>query len=136
MKRLLGAALAALLLAPVTAGAFAGTHFFVPAPPVIYMIDGFLDQAPTGTSVEERVTIGRGGQSRTFLITSYHRLGSGDPWVLTRDLGLYRPDFILQGQSRAIARLLSAPPGTRVSGTFQLLRGTHTLVVGPDLKID
>lgn len=136
MKRLLGLALVALLI-PVAAGAFAGTHFFFPTQPIIYSIEGYLDHAPDGAAVELQVKVGAGGHNRVLLITAYRRMGSGDPSVLTRDLGMYEPDFILQGPSEAIARILDAPAGSRVSGTFQLLRSFHSLVINPyDWKVE
>ena len=136
MKRSLGLALFALLI-PITASAFAGTHFFFPAQPVIYSIEGYLDHAPDGAAIEAQVKVGAGGHNRALLITAYRRLGSGDPWALTRDLGMYEPDFILQGPSEAITRILEAPAGSRVSGTFQFLRSFHSLLINPyDLKVE
>ena len=136
MKRSMGLALIALLI-PITASAFAGTHFFFPAQPVIYSIEGYLDHAPNGAVIEAQVKVGAGGRNRVMLISAYRRLGTGDPWALTRDLGMHDPDFILQGPSEAIARILDAPAGSRVSGTFQFLRSFHSLLINPyDLKVE
>jgi hypothetical protein len=133
-------ALAGILIFVVgVAHAWPGWGLVVPIRPVIYRIEGYLDRAPEGTQVLERVHLGGpSGQQRAFLMTSYRRSGNhGDPWTLVRDLGAYHPDFILQGPPKTIAQILDAPAGAHIQGTFQYLAGTHSLLVNPyDLKID
>ena len=129
MTRALGGLL--VLLLPTVVQAEATDSRFSPQP-ILYMIDGYLDSAPTGTQAQERVTIGWAGHSRVFLLTSYTRSGyHGDPWLLINNLGAYHPDFLLIGTEPVVAAILEAAPGSRVRGKFQYLPGIHSLVIDP-----
>jgi hypothetical protein len=105
--------------------------------PALYRIEAYLDEAPEGVVVANRASVGAGEKSRALLITSYRRIDTGDPWILARDIGAFKPDFILQGPRAQVARILDAPPRSRVSGTFRHVRGLHTLIIDPhDLTLE
>lgn len=105
--------------------------------PAVYRLEGYLDQAPPGETVYFSTVIGFGTQLRTYLITKYSRQGDGDAFVMFRNLGMFRPDFILLGPKQATAALIGAKPGSRVSGTFVYRFGMHVLEVDAhSLKIE
>lgn len=100
------------------------------APPVLYTIDGYLDQAPADAKVLETAQIAAGRRRRTLLITAYWRFGSGNRAELVRELGRFHPDFLLQGPASDIASIADAPPGTRIHGTFKYSHsGLPTLLI-------
>jgi hypothetical protein len=99
--------------------------------PAVYELEGYLDAAPPESNVYFTVVLGHGERERTFRITKYRRRGDADPFVLFDNLGLFQPDFILLGPSEPIDAVMSAPAGTRVSGTFVYRRGLHVLEVDP-----
>lgn len=105
--------------------------------PSVYRLEGYLDEAPEGATIYFRPIIGFGKEQRTYLITSYQRQGDGNPFDLFRNLGLYKPDFILLGPKKALSELMSAKRGSKVSGTFYYRRSTHVLEVDQHvLKIE
>jgi len=97
--------------------------------PAVYRLVGYLDSSPPGETVYFRTVIGFGPRLRTYLITRYSRQGDGDPFILFRDLGMFRPDFILLGPKKTVAALIGAESGSRVTGTFVYRVGTHVLEV-------
>lgn len=107
------------------------------APPPLYDIEGYLDRAPEGTLVLEEVEIGKDDRRRTLLVTFYSRPGRGrDRSGLFRDLGLFDPDFHLQGRPADVAEILNAPAGSFLNGTFKhSRRGVHTLLIS-DVEIE
>jgi hypothetical protein len=124
----------ALLLLALPSLVYAGGGDIVaPSPqPILYIIDGYLDAAPDGVRPQERTTIGTSGRMRTFLLTWYKRDGdTGDPWLLTNNLGAYEPDFLLIGRDTEVATIMDAAPGSHLSGQFQYLPSIHSLVINP-----
>lgn len=97
--------------------------------PAVYRLEGYLDEAPAGTTVYFRTVIGFGPQLRTYLITRYSRQGDGDPFIMFHNLGMFDPDFILLGPEDAIDAVIKARPGSRMSGTFVYRYGMHVLEV-------
>jgi hypothetical protein len=118
-------ALAALLVTPGSAVGGIG-RFGVPA---TYLIEGYLDELPRDVKAEEEVRIGTPRKERTFFITRYRRTDSGDPWRLKRDIGIYRPDFVLRGSDDAVNQILDAPQGSFVRGFFRHYTDAHTLLI-------
>jgi hypothetical protein len=103
----------------------------LPRTTAVYQLDGYLDQAPEGQTVMYQAVIGVGSQNRNFLITNYTLQGDGNPFDLFRNLGMFNPDFILLGPKAELQSLITAKPGTRVSGRFLFRRGMHNLEVDP-----
>ncbi len=106
------------------------------APPVLFIIDGYLDQAPADVKVLETAQIGAGRRRRTLLITAYWRVGDGSRAELVRELGRFNPDFLLQGPSADIAGIAGAPPGTHIHGTFKFSHGGLPKLLITDLAIE
>jgi len=125
-------ALLVLMLFPAVARATIGSGFGISPQPIIYVIEGYLDQSPVDTVWLERTTVGAGGRSRVWVFTFYQRDSShGDPWLLTNNIGAYHPDFLLIGPEADVEHILDAPAGTRIRGRFQYLPGIHSLVIDP-----
>jgi hypothetical protein len=105
--------------------------------PVIYDLEGYLDDAPAAKTVYFTVILGHGKRERTFQITKYQRRGDGDPFVMFDNLGMFRPDFVLLGPGKPIEGLMNAKPGSHVTGSFQFRRGMHVLEVDSrSLKVE
>jgi hypothetical protein len=123
----------ALITSPAAPGAGTGGL----SPPAVYRIEAYLDAAPPGTRPIETVRVGIGDRRRVLQIMSYLRLSEGDPWALVRDVGAFQPDFLLLGPPAHVETLLGGEPGARVRGSFQHIRGSHSLIINPlDLKIE
>ena len=104
---------------------------------ILYTIEGYLDQAPDGVTVQEHILLGAAGYNRHFMLTAYQRAGQGNPWVLVRTLHAFQPDFLLMGPSQAITRILDAAAGSHVRGSFLYLQSQHCLVINPfDLTVE
>jgi len=86
------------------------------APPV-YLIEGYIAQAPDESKVIDRVDVTAQGESvRWLLVTSYRAIGG----VL---LGQYlsrtlQHPWLVRGKREDVTRLLKAPAGSPVEGTF------------------
>jgi len=85
--------------------------------PRIYLIQGYLDRAPDGATVIDRVEIAASGEpSRQLLVTRYR--SPGDVLLggyLSRELiSPYR----VFGKGGNVSRLLGAPEGAEIEGTF------------------
>jgi hypothetical protein len=105
--------------------------------PIVYRLEGYLEEAPEGMTIDFRTIVGFGAKERAYLITSYQRQGNGNPFDLFRNLGMFRPDFILMGPKKPLEALIGAKAGSRVSGTFYYRRGMRVLEVDPhSLKIE
>ena len=117
----------------VTAGPLQPAGFGPPGSrgPAVYRLEGYLDKAPAGQTVYYSVVLGFGPQERTYLITKYARQGDGDPFLMFRNLGMFKPDFIFIGEAKPIEALLTAEPGSRVSGRFYYRAGMHVLEMDP-----
>jgi hypothetical protein len=109
---------AAALVMLTAATAAAGFFSFPP----VYMIQGYLDHAPTGTKVIDRIQItATAKQTRWLLVTVYR--DPGDVFLnryLSREL---MSPYWVRGKSEDVARLLGAPEGTEIKGTFVVYTG-------------
>ena len=84
--------------------------------PSLYVIEGYLDRAPQGTKIQDRIDISAQGRQHTLLVTRYGTPGeTGLDRYLSRVMA--RP-FVIRGASEQVERLMDAPPGTKVAGTF------------------
>ena len=108
---------AACLLVASRAASFA----FSPSPPFLhqpslYVIEGYLDRAPQGAQVQDGIDISANGRRRTLLVTRYGTPGeTGLDRYLSRVMA---QPFTLRGTSQDVDRLVNAPPGTKIAGTF------------------
>ena len=97
--------------------------------PTIYRVEGYLDRAPAGATIEARVGIDKVGmRKRELLVTSY-RAESGGAGERTPPRRYY-----LQGPARDLARLRDAPVGSRVKGRFAVYWRTAPSVVIASLE--
>jgi len=107
------AAVLVLLTVATTASAFFSG---LPEPPV-YMIQGYLDRAPEGTAVIDRVEIAATDKpARSLLVTVYR--SPGDVLLdryLSREM---MSPYLVRGKGEDVARLIGAPAGTEIKGTF------------------
>ena len=109
-------AIAAVLLLLTTATAASALPSPLNQPPV-YLIQGYLDRAPEGATVIDRVEIAAtGGPTRLLLVTVYRSAGD---LLLDRYLSreLMSP-YLVRGKREEVARLLGAPEGAEIKGTF------------------
>ncbi len=118
------AAAVCLLAAPAL-----GVHGLLELPPV-YRIEGFIDRALEKTEIIDEVNITAPGKStRQLLVTDYRAIGGVllDRY-LSRDL---MGQWLIGGDREMVDRLLSAPAGAAVEGTFVVYtRGYPQLVIG------
>lgn len=88
----------------------------LPSGPSLYIVEGYLDRAPRGTKVADRIDVAAHGRRRTLLVTSY-----GTPGEISLDLYLSRSmaePFSLRGTDEEVSGVIDAPPGTKIRGTF------------------
>ena len=112
---------------------FAGWPESLPKQPSMYVIEGFLDRAPQGTKIADRIDLVHSGYARrTLLVTSY-----GTPGETPLDLYLSRSmssTYSLNGVDADVERVMKAPGGTKVEGTFvAYTSGSPSLLIG-DLR--
>ncbi|MGH7820668.1 MAG: hypothetical protein ACREQ9_12935 [Candidatus Binatia bacterium] len=83
----------------------------------LYTIEGYLDRAPEGATVVDRVEIGAiGTPRRQLLVTAYRSPGE---ILLDRYLSReFRSPYVLRGNRDYLSRLLEAPEGAPIKGTF------------------
>ncbi|MGH7897670.1 MAG: hypothetical protein ACREQQ_06940 [Candidatus Binatia bacterium] len=108
--------LAVMLTAVARLDALAVWPENLPRQPSLYMIRGYLDRAPDGARIVDRIEIAHGRDARRLLVASY-----GTPGVTTLDLYLSRSmvqTYWLSGDEAEVKRVMSAPPGTRIEGLF------------------
>jgi hypothetical protein len=90
---------------------------FVPLQPPIYHIEGYIDRAPMGIRIIDRIQIAAHNEpTRTLLVTVY-----GTPGDAALDRYLSREmmtPYQLMGSRDDVSYLLHAPAGTVVEGTF------------------
>ena len=101
----------------ISATASAALAVRIPLAPPIYIIDGYLDRAPKDAKVIDQIEISAYHQpKRTLLVTSYRAPGDV---MLDRYLSrvLVRP-FVITGDPKDVSRILEAPAGTEIKGTF------------------
>jgi hypothetical protein len=103
-----------MLAALILVAAFATTAFdYVVDSFKLYTIEGYLDRAPAGATIVARLDIGNGATAhRQLLVTSYR---TDADVVSQQDLSAH---YLLRGTSEDVTRLLAAPEGSAVNGTF------------------
>jgi hypothetical protein len=108
-----GAAILVLLTAATAASAFISPL----RQPPIYTIQGYLDRAPAGTTVIDRIQVAATGRPpRWLLVTVYRSPGDLPPSrYLSREL---MSPYLVSGKNEDVARLIGAPEGTEIKGTF------------------
>ena len=107
------AAVLVLLTVATTASAFLSGR----TEPPIYMIQGYLDRAPEGTTVVDRFQIATTGKPARWLLVTVYR-SPGDVLLdryLSREM---MSPYLVMGKSDQVARLIGAPTGTEIKGTF------------------
>jgi hypothetical protein len=106
----------AVLAAASTARAFSLWPESLPKQPSLYVIHGYLDRAPDGEKILDRIDITADHHRRTLLVIWY-----GTPGETTLDLQLSRSmaqPFEIRGPSDLVTRIGNAPAGTRIEGKF------------------
>jgi hypothetical protein len=84
--------------------------------PSLYIIEGYIDRASAQATIRDRIDISAHGQRRTLLVTRY-----GTPGEMELDRYLSRvmaQPFVIRGTSENVERLVKAPSGTKIAGTF------------------
>jgi hypothetical protein len=122
-----------LALFVVLSGATAArSWFFLPSPPRPYIIEGYLDSAPKGATIVDRVEIFTSDRPRRrLLVTSYRA-----PGEIPLDRYLSWPllhTYALSGKREDVSRLLDAPAGTEIRGTFLVYTQSYPLLVISEL---
>jgi len=121
MKRTLPRAFARLRAACLLIGACAAAFAFSPSPPFLhqpslYVIEGYLDRAPQGVEIHDVIDIRANGRRRSLLVTRYGTPGeTGLDRYLSRVMA---QPFTLRGAFEDVDRLVDAPPGAKIAGTF------------------
>jgi hypothetical protein len=98
-------------------------------PPPVYGIEGYLDRAPKEANLIDQIKIAaRDEPTRTLLVTVYQFPANAavDRYLSRQMMSPYQ----LMGDRDAVARLLRAPAGTAVSGTFVVYTSA-----GPALRV-
>ena len=85
--------------------------------PRLYRIEGYLDRAPEGEAVIDRVAIAAPGERSHELLVTRYRIAGGVllGHYLSREL--ISPYRVIGNQAN-VSRLLGAPKGAAVKGTF------------------
>ena len=91
----------------------------------LYTIEGYLDRAPNGATIIARLDVGTIGlPRRQLLITAYQ----GEARRLDDELSA--APYVVRGEAYDVDRLLRAPEGSAVKGTFVIYPQTlATLVI-------
>jgi hypothetical protein len=86
------------------------------------MIQGYLDHAPTGTKVIDRIQITATAKPTRWLLVTIYR----NPGDVSLDRYLSRElmsPYWVRGKSEDVARLLGAAEGAEIKGTFVVYTG-------------
>jgi hypothetical protein len=103
----------------------------LPTQPSLYVIEGYLDRAPPGAEIADRIDIEARGRRRALLVASYGT--PGEP-MLDRYLSRSMAEpYSLQGTDEEISRVIDAAPGTKISGTFAAYPGGPPWLLIADL---
>lgn len=89
-----------------------------------YTIHGYLDHAPKGVAALDQVDLTTAdGKARALVIDEYMKPGDVPPidGRISRDPNR---NFSLRGGREEVSRLISAPPGAEVQGTFIVSDGS------------
>jgi hypothetical protein len=103
--------------------------------PILLRIEGVLDAAPEGIRPLRTIEVRIGKQKTASLaVTKIVNQGEGPlgPTILD-EVARYKPAFRLQGDAALVAKLASAPPGTRVTFFGNLTSGRHLLLSSADV---
>jgi hypothetical protein len=99
--------------------------------PSLYIIEGYLDRAPHDVNIQDQIDITAHGRRHTLLVTRY-----GTPGEIGLDRYLSRvmaQPFAIQGTSEDVDRLVNAPAGTKIAGTFVAYTGGSPFLLIADL---
>lgn len=103
-------------------------------PPALLIIDGYLDKAPASAKIVDRVEVFASGKpKRWLLVTSY-----AAPGDVMLDRYLSWPlmhTYAVSGNREDVARLIGAPAGTAVKGTFRVYTASYPLLVIASLDL-
>ena len=117
----------------VLSGATAAqARFFSSSPPRPYIIEGYLDRAPNGATVVDRVEIFAADHPKHWLLVTSYRA----PGAIPLDRYLSWPllhTYALSGKREEVSRLLDAPAGTEIRGTFLVYTQSYPLLVISEL---
>jgi len=122
--------LAALLLAPRAEA----RRIALPGGPRPYIIEGYLDRAPDVAKVIDRVEIFSDPKAKRWLLVTRY----GAPGEINLDRYLSWPlehTYAVGGKKAAVARLLRAPAGAAVKGTFLVYRRASPMLVISQLDV-
>ena len=101
----------------------------LPKQPLLYVIHGYLDRAPEGTKILDRIDISANDHRRTLLVTWY-----GTPGETTLDRHLSRSmaqPYGIRGPAELVEHMGSAPAGTLIEGKFAVYEsGPPWLLIG------
>lgn len=122
---------AAALLLSAAAGAEARPLFPIEPPPA-YIIDAYLDRAPKGATVVDRVQIFAAGQPKRWLLVTSYRAPGEIPLAEYLSWPLEHT-YAVSGKRDDIARLLGAPAGAQIKGTFLVYTRNYPLLVIAEL---
>jgi hypothetical protein len=106
--------------------------FFLPSPPRPYIIEGYLDSAPKGATIVDRVEIFASDRPKHWLLVTSYRA----PGEIPLDRYLSWPllhTYALSGKREEVSRLLDAPAGTDIRGTFLVYTQSYPLLVISEL---
>jgi hypothetical protein len=99
--------------------------------PSLYIIEGYLDRAPRDAKVQDQIDITAHGRRHTLLVTRYGTPGeTGLDRYLSRVMA---QPFAIQGTSADVDRLVNAPAGTKIAGTFAAYTGGSPSLLIADL---
>jgi len=115
--RFLVARVAVLAALVVFVSSLATTAFAFTGSYRLYLIEGYLDRAPNGVKIIDRIEIGATGEPRRqLLVTSYRSPGE---MPLDRYLSRERSSrYLLWGKREDVSSVIGAPEGSVIKGTF------------------
>ena len=106
--------------------------FFLPSPPRPYIIEGYLDRAPNGATIVDRIEIFASDRPKRWLLVTSYRA----PGEIPLDRYLSWPllhTYALSGKREELSRLRDAPAGTEIRGTFIVYTQSYPLLVISEL---
>ena len=106
----------------------------LPGGPRPYIIEGYLDRAPDTAKVVDRVEIFSDAKPKRWLLVTRY----GAPGEINLDRYLSWPlehTYAVSGKKAEVARLLQAPPGAAVKGTFLVYRRNYPMLVISQLDV-
>jgi len=126
------ASLGSVLALATQVGAFTIWPFDLPRQPQLYIIRGYLDEAPKDAKIADRIEIAANGKHRMLLVTWY---GTPGETLLDRYLSrvMARP-FTIRGPGEDVSRMIDAPSGTEIEGTFAAYTNGPPMLMITDLQ--